>query len=144
MSAVSVATVGRTMEALLSRESRTIIYHDNATGRDLVASPAAAAAPDGLLPAFVVAGEAIWREATDKGFALDIVRDPRALLGYRLRGIGAGTFTTVMLAMMEAAAQIAGPSAILVSDLNGLWAAATDRVERTAPPSARRVAGAAP
>ena len=58
---------------------------------------------------FVVAGEAVWREATGKGFSLDIVRDPHALLGYRLRGIGAGHFATVMLATMEATAQVAGP-----------------------------------
>ncbi len=60
------------------------------------------------------------------------MRDRSALLGYRLQGIGDGTFTTVMLATMEATAQVAGPDAIVVNDLNALWAAATDRIERAA------------
>jgi len=109
----------------------------------LVSAPSAASRA-GLLPAFLVAGEAVWREAVGNGFALDIVGDPHALLGYRLRGIEAGHLTTVMLATMEAAAQVAGPSAIVVNDLGALWSAATERIEREARPSSRAAAGAAP
>ena len=144
MSAVSVELVSRTMEALLAREGRAIVYRDRASGQDLVVSPTSAACPSGLLPAFVVAGEAVWREATGNGFSLDIMRDPQALLGYRLRGIGAGHFATVMLATMEAAAQVAGPSAIVVNELNALWSAATDRIERRPRLTPRAGAGAAP
>jgi hypothetical protein len=132
------------MEVLLVQGGRSIAYRDKAGGQDLVVSPLGAASPSGLLPVFVVAGEAVWREATGSGFSLDIVRDPQALLGYRLRGIGAGHFATVMLATMEAAAQAAGPSAIVVNDLNALWSAATDRIERQRRPSPRAGAGAAP
>jgi hypothetical protein len=130
MNGVSVESVSRTIEVLLAQGGRSIVYRDKASGQDLVVSPLSAASPSGLLPAFVVAGEAVWREATGKGFSLDVVPDPQALLGYRLRGIGAGHFATVMLATMEAAAQVAGPSAIVVNDLNALWSAATDRIER--------------
>lgn len=144
MSAVSVETVSRTMEAFLAREGRSIVYRDRASGRDLVVSPPSAASPSGLLPAFVAAGEAVWREATGNGFSLDIVRDPQALLGYRLQGIGAGHFATVMLAVMEATTHVAGPSAIVVNDLNALWSAATDRIERRTRLSPRAGAGAAP
>ncbi len=144
MSAVSVESVSRTLEALLAREGRSIVYRDRATGQDLVVSPPSAASPTGLLPAFVVAGEAIWREATGNGFSLDIVRDPQALLGYRLQGIGAGHFATVMLATMEAAAQVAGPSAIVVNELNALWSATTDRIEHRTRLFSRPGAGAAP
>jgi hypothetical protein len=143
VSAVSVESVSRTLEALLAREARRIVYHDKATGQDLVVSPPSAASPSGLLPAFVV-GEAVWREATGNGFSLDIVRDPQSLLGYRLRGIGAGHFATVMLATMEATAQVAGPSAIVVNELNALWSAATDRIERRPRPTPRAGARAAP
>jgi len=143
-STVDVGTVGRTMEALLAHEGRNIVYHDRVAGQDLTVTPAIAASPSGLLPVLVVAGEAVWREATGKGFALDIVRDPDALLGYRLQAIGAGTFTTVMLAAMEAAAQVARPDVIVVNDLNALWSAATDRIERAARPAARTTAGATP
>ena len=144
MSAVSVESVSRTLEALLTRGKRSVVYRDGATGQDLVVSPLSAASPSGLLPAFVVAGEAVWREATGNGFSLDIVPDPQALLGYRLRRIGAGHFATVMLATMEATAQVAGPSAIVVNDLNALWSAATDRIERHTRPFSRAGAGVAP
>ena len=144
MIAVSVEWVSRTMEALLTQDGRSIVYRDGATGHDLVVTPLSAAAPSGLLPAFVVAGEAIWREATGNGFALDLVREPQALLGYRLRRIGAGHFATVMLATMEATAQVAGPSAIVINDLNALWSAARDRIDRRTRPSPRAGAGAAP
>jgi len=144
VSAVNLETVSRTLKALLVREGRSIVYRDRATGQDLVVSPPSAASPAGLLPAFVVAGEAVWREATGKGFSLDIVRDPQSLLGYRLRGIRAGHFATVMLATMEARAQVAGPSAIVVNELNALWSAATDRIERRPRPTPRAGAGAAP
>ena len=144
MSALSVESVSRTMETLLARDGRGIVYRDGATGQDLVVSVPSAASPSGLLPAFVIAGEAVWREATGNGFSLDIVRDPQALLGYRLRAIGAGHFATVMLAAMEATAQVAGPSAIIVNDLNALWSAATDRIERQPRPSPQAGTGAAP
>jgi hypothetical protein len=141
---VDVLAVSRTTETLLAREGRAIVYCDRATGENVPVTPLAAASPNGLLPALVVAGEAVWREATGKGFELDIVRDPEALLGYRLRGIGAGAFTTVMLATMEAAAQVAMPAAILVNDLNALWSAACDRLEAQPVPSPRPSAEAAP
>jgi hypothetical protein len=144
VTAVSVESVSRTMEALLAREGRAIVYRDRASGQDLIVSPTSAACPSGLLPAFVVAGEAVWREATGNGFSLDIMRDPQALLGYRLRGIGAGHFATVMLATMEAAAQVAGPSAIVVNELNALWSATTDRIEHRTRLFSRPGAGAAP
>ena len=130
MSAVSVEAVGRTMRLLLERADRPIVYRDPANGALLAMDSAVASAPDGFLPAVLVAGEAVWRETTGKGFSLDIARDPAALLGYRLRGIGAGSFATVMLAAMEAINQVCRPEAILVSEFNALWSAATDRLRR--------------
>jgi hypothetical protein len=144
VSAVNLDAVSRTIEALLTAAGRTIVYRDRAAGRDLGVSLPTAASPAGLLPAFIVAGEALWREATGAGFALDIVRDLEALLGYRLRGIGAGHFATVMLTTMEAVAQIAGPTAIVVNDLNALWSAASVRIEHRMPSVSRPSAGAAP
>ena len=144
MSGISVDTVSRTMEAVLAREGRTILYHDQSVGADLVIRPGTAASPTGLLPVLVVAGEAVWREVTGKGFALDIVRDREAMLGYRLRGIGAGSLTTLMLATLEATAQVTGSGMVVASDLNAVWAAATERLERSARAEPWRSAGAAP
>jgi hypothetical protein len=143
-SGVSVETVSRTMEALLIREGRPVVYHDIATGADLPVSAKNMASPTGLLPALIVAGEAVWREATGTGFGLDIVRDRDALLGFRLRGIGAGSFTTVMLATMEATAQVTGSGVVVASDLNALWSAVTERVEQNARAQARSAPGASP
>ena len=144
MSEVSVEMVSRTMETLLMTEGRPIVYHDIATGTDLAITPQMAASPSGLLPSLVIAGEAIWRETTGKGFELDVVRDSDAFLGYRLQAIGAGSFTTVMLAAMEATAQITGPSAVVASDLNAVWTAATDRIELSAGNRQQVAPGSAP
>ena len=143
-SGVGVETVSRTMEALLIREGRPVVYHDIATGADLPVSAKNTATPTGLLPALVVAGEAVWREATGTGFGLDIVRDREAFLGFRLRGIGAGSFTTVMLATMEATAQVTGSGVVVASDLNALWTAATERVEQNARAKPSSAPGASP
>ena len=136
MSAVSVEAVSRTMQIVLERTARPVVYHDPANGAHLALDAQAAGAPDGFLPAFVVAGEAVWREVAGKGFALDIVGDPSALLGYRLRGIGDGTFATVMLASMEAMHQVMRPEAIVVSDFNRLWSSAVAGLRRDGVPVA--------
>jgi hypothetical protein len=144
MSAVNVEAVGRTLRVLLEQAERPILYRDPATGTHLTVDPQTVGSPTGFLPPFVVAAEAVWREATGKGFALDMIRDPDALLGYRLRAIGAGSFTTVMLASMEAINQVARPEAIVISEFNALWSAATDRVRRDAQEPPRRTYGARP
>jgi hypothetical protein len=124
MSGVKVDSVSRTVEASLARDGRTVTFHDNAAGEDHAVTPATAAAANGLLPVLVVAGEAVWREATGRGFDLDIARDSSALLGYRLRGIGSGSFTTVMLSAMTATEQIARPATLPVDRLHLIWASA--------------------
>ena len=86
----------------------------------------------------------MWREVDRAGFALDIARDTSALLGYRLRGIGAGSFTSVMLAMMEATSQVARPEAIVLSDLSVVWSAASVRLARAATSARRPASGARP
>ncbi len=144
MSAVNVEAVGRTLRVLLEQAERPILYRDPATGTHLTVDPQTVVSPAGFLPPFVVAAEAVWREATGKGFALDMIRDPDALLGYRLRAIGAGSFTTVMLASMEAINQVARPEAIMISEFNALWSAATDRVRRDAQEPPRSTYGARP
>jgi len=144
VSAVSVDAVGRTMQALLAFDRRPIRYHDGATGKDVTVDAETAASPAGFLPALVIAGEAVWRDVTGRGFALDIVRDPQALLGYRLRAIGAGNFATVMLSTMEAIHQVAHPDAIPINDFGALWSAVSDRVEREMRPGPSATAGGHP
>ena len=129
MSGVNLDHVERTMHALVAQSPLPFIYADPANGERLTLSPAELASPAGYLPAIVTAGEAIWREATGNGFALDVTRDPEALLGYRLTSIDAGTFSEVMLSALEALHQAAQPTAIIVSDLNAVWSASVLRAE---------------
>ena len=122
--------LGRTLQAHLAQSSVALAYHDRATGRTHDLHLRAAGEPDGLLPVFVVAGEAVWREATGKGLALDIRPDTQALFGRRLHAVGNGTFASVMLSMMEAIAQANGPERLMVNDLRVQWA---DRIARIVP-----------
>lgn len=127
MSGVNLDAVERTMLLIAERSHLSFTYHDPADGQLLSVSPHVLASRTGYLPAIVNAGEAIWREATGKGFELDIAQDLGALLGFRLRGIGAGSFSTVMLSLLEALHQAARPGAVVVSELNAVWAAAIER-----------------
>ncbi|HKM61427.1 MAG TPA: hypothetical protein VJY39_02950 [Acidisphaera sp.] len=140
---VDLDAIERTMRVLLRSDGRALVYRDSATDRRVEVGAVAAAA-DGFLPALITAGEAVWREVTGAGFALDIARDTSALLGYRLRGVGAGSFTSVMLAMMEATSQVARPEAIVLSDLSTVWSAANVRIARAAMPARRPASGAQP
>ena len=141
---VDLAVVSRTMENLIRQEGKPLVLQDRATGQALTLSPETGGSPDGLLPVFLAAGEAVWREATGKGFALDVTQDPGALLGYRVRGIGNGPFSAVMLSVMEATAQVARPDMLLVNDLDAVWQAASQRFRHAAAAGSRPSAGAAP
>jgi hypothetical protein len=128
VSGVDLNLIERTMHVLAERSPIPFVYDDLSNGQRIALSPAALSSRSGYLPAIVTAGEAVWREATGKGFELDIAPDPETLLGYRLGGIGAGSFTTVMLSSMEAMHQVTGPEAAVVSELNALRAASTERL----------------
>lgn len=132
---VSVEAVERTMRALAGQSSLPFTYRDPATGAHHALTPDALASGTGYLPAIVSAGEAVWREATGKGFKLDIAHDPHAMLGYRLRGIGDGSFSAVMLASMEALSQVSDRSTVLVSDLGAVADGATHRSRSTISPA---------
>ena len=133
MSGADILVVGRTLQAVLVDAGTPLLLHDRATGETLPLLPELAGDPAALLPVLLVAGDAVWREATGKGFSLDIRRDASALLGYRACGIGAGTFATVMLSTMEAIEQARQPDQLLVNDLIGsVWKAVLDRAEADA------------
>jgi len=118
---VNLAAVSRTLESLLLQGDRSVAMLDRTTGQACHVSPGLAAAPEGLLPVFLVAADTIWREATGRSFGVDLLRDPQTLLGFYARGVGGGPFSSVMLSMMEAMAQVARPGMILVNDFDPLW-----------------------
>lgn len=120
---VSVEIVGKTLERLLDRPDRRLAMLDRATGKDVAISSGLAASPSGFLPVFLVAGDAVWRDATGRSFGIQLARDPSAMLGYRSHAIGSGPFSAVMLSMMEAVEQAARPGMLLVNDFDKLWRA---------------------
>lgn len=130
---VSVETVERTIKAIAEQSSKPFAYSDPTTGDRHILTPDVLASGSGYLPAIVSAGEAVWREATGRGFNLDITPDSNALLGYRLRGIGGGPFSAVMLASVEALAQVSDTRLVHVSDLTAVANAALARTAQDAP-----------
>ena len=118
---VDLAVVSRTLESLLSHDERIVAMQDRVTGQTADVSPELAASPGGFLPVFLVAADAIWRDATGKSFGVKLVRDPASLLGFRTQGIESGPFSAVMLSMMEAIEQAARPGLLLMNDFDRLW-----------------------
>lgn len=125
---VDLDLVSCTLQRLLEQSGRRISYDCRASNRTLSYAPDSAAAPTGLLPAFLSAGDAVWREATGKSLGIEIAVDPNTILGFTVRGIHAGTFATVMLAVMEAIEQVARPNLLLVNDLARVWQETEDRL----------------
>lgn len=129
---VDLERVSGVMELLVRHSGRPVVVRDYENGRVREVPPEIAAASDGLLPVFLVAGEAIWLEATRGGFNLSVEPDERALVGYRVTAIGADGFTSVMLSMMEAVAQAERPEGIVVEELGMVWERAMERVNASA------------
>ena len=113
----------------LIEADRDILVEDGPR-RDLVSIPFdAAAAEDGLLPVFLVAAEAIWRDVTGRGFELRLKRDLGALMSWRIEAIRAEAFSCVLLSVMEAIAAVARPDGVMVLDLARVFDEATARTE---------------
>jgi hypothetical protein len=123
------AYVSRVVRELLIEADRDILVEDGPR-RDLVRIPFdAAAAEDGLLPLFLVAGEAIWRDVTGHGFELGLKRDLGALMSWRIEAIRAEGFSPVLLSVMEAIAAVTGAHGVMVLDLARVFDEATARTE---------------
>ncbi len=120
---LNIEQVEGVLERLLLRDGRPVLLAGESVAVDC------AVAADGLLPVFVITGEALWREIKGEGFALKTEPDEGALLGYKLVEIGTQSFTAVMLATMEALFQAAQPNGVIVEDLDRVWSSSTQRFE---------------
>jgi hypothetical protein len=126
---LDVAFVSEVVRALLIEADQEILVEDGPR-QDLVPIPFdAAAAHDGLLPVFLVAGEAIWRDVSGRRFELKLTSDLGALLSWRIEEIRAETFSSVLLSVMEAIAQVARPQGVMALDLARIFDEATARTE---------------
>ena len=124
---LDVAYVARVVRQLLEDAGRDVLLEDRAGGEVVVVPPDAAAAPDGLLPVFLLSGEALALDAFGEGFGLKLKRDLDALFSWRVEAIEATTFSEVMLSTMEALAQASTPRGIMVLDLARVFDEASAR-----------------
>ena len=129
---IEVAAVSRILQRVLELSGRVILYDCRASKRTLTYAPDGATSPSGLLPAFLSAGDAVWREATGKCLGIEIATDPDTVLGYTVIGIRARSVAIVLLSTMEAIEQAADADSILVNDLGEVWRLAEDRMARAA------------
>jgi hypothetical protein len=86
---VDVSHVSGVMELVMRAAGRPVVVRDFEKGAVRQVEAGIVAAPDGLLPVFLAAGEAIWHEVTGGGFDLGVERDDGALTGYRVTRISA-------------------------------------------------------
>lgn len=129
---IEITAVSVMLQRLLEQSGRAILYDCRASRRTLSYGPDSAAAPSGLLPAFLGAGDAVWREATGKSLGIEIAADPDTVLGYTVVGITSQSIAVVLLSVMEAIEQVAREDSILVNDLAEVWRLAEDRMGRAA------------
>lgn len=100
-SIVRVDDVAHGVLTLLSEIERPAIVVDRATGQEASVSHEEIARADGYLPVIVVAAEALWFDLTGTGFALDVRENAEATLGYSLHGIRAGSWSVLMLCIID-------------------------------------------
>ena len=141
--AVDLDLVSRAVRQLLERDRRPITYACAASCKTVFYSPQGAAAHTGLLPAFLVTAEAIWTQATGKVFGIEVSTEPETVLGFRVTAIGRGTFSTVMLCLIETIAQVGDQERLIVNDLVRVRnVAATGRILSLRATQAGRAVGA--
>ncbi|MGC9271451.1 hypothetical protein [Acidiphilium sp.] len=128
--ALDLTRVSRVLEAVLDRDSRPVMLRSMASWQLHRVPTHVAAAPAGLLPAFLVAGDALLREATGKGVETDLQPERVSLLGYRVASVRHQRFSDVMLAMMEATDQIARNGRLMADDLKLVFELSQTRLAR--------------
>ncbi len=118
---LDLGKISTTLQRLLEQSGRPVALRDEASGQLHDIPTSLAAAPAGLLPGFLAAGEAVWRAATGRSLGVEQVHDPESLLGYRVKSVRGAPFSAVMLAIMEATERTARPDMLVVNDLGRLW-----------------------
>ena len=133
---LNIDAVGAALGRLIEHENIPLAVQDG-DGAPFAISPLSADDRAGLLPVFLVAGEAVWREATGQRFGLVIEQDPKALLGYRVVEAGEVPLTIAMLAILEAIERARdGKATLQIERLVSVAIGATANAKAMLPPPA--------
>jgi hypothetical protein len=118
----AIALLSTAFSRLFVMGRRPVLLRDLDSWQPTVISPFLASHAKGLLPLFVLAGNAVWADLGETPFPVRMQDCRRALAGIELVSIAApdGNLTPLMLAMMEAISQVADQTGILVNDLGPL------------------------
>jgi hypothetical protein len=114
---LDVGKISRVLETLLFRDSRPVMLRSMVSWQLNRVPAHVAAAPDGLLPAFLTASDALLREATGQGIETLISSEPHSLLGFRVDEVRHNRFADVLLGVMEAIDQISRNGRLMADDL---------------------------
>jgi hypothetical protein len=104
MAVSRLEAAGRFLTNLIETEQLAIVLVDPDGSQHPVLADTAAQ-PDGFLPVFLAAAEAVWEDAAGAGFGVRIGEDQASLLGFRAEGIADVPFSVVALAMLQAIEQ---------------------------------------
>ncbi|MFT8719914.1 hypothetical protein [Acetobacter sp.] len=111
--------VGKLLFALLERRARPVCLN----GQPMApAAVRAACAPDGFLPAFMVAAESLWHTLTGTGFGLTLKPSEQTSTGVELTAIHADSLVVVLLCLAEVLERISPDGdPVSLNDLPTVW-----------------------
>lgn len=111
--------VGKLLCRLLERHGRPLSLNGRAITPDAVS---AACAPDGFLPAFLLAAESLWHSLTGTGFGLTIKETTTSATGVEVVAIKPDSLVVVLLCLLEVLER-ASPqqSHLSLNDLTDVW-----------------------
>lgn len=123
---MAIAGLSEVFHRLFIMGNRPVLLRDLDSWREGRVSPFIAAHPQGLLPLFVMAGNALWTDLGEPAFSVRVRDCASALTGIELVSVLSRTdnMQSLMLAMMEAISQVADPTGIRVNNLAPLIARA--------------------
>ena len=144
--ALDLGKLSAALQRLLEQSDRPVALRDEASGRLHEVPASLAAAPAGLLPSFLAAGEVVWKAATRRSLGVEQVHDPASLLGYRVKSVRGAPFSAVMLAIIEATERTARPDMLVVNEFSRLWRELPPHqpAAATAPQPSQRIVSPAP
>ncbi|NHN89978.1 hypothetical protein [Acetobacter conturbans] len=111
--------VGKLLHALITRQMRPVFLNGQPMSHG---ATSAACAPDGFLPAFMVAAESLWHALTGTGFGMVLKPSEQTSTGVELTAIRADSLVVVLLCLLEVLERLSlEHDHISLNDLPTVW-----------------------